>query len=475
MKSFFKKRKGERGAVVTLVAIIIVALLGVTGLVVDLGFLYAEKSKLALACDAASLVAALQLPDTSRALAKAKEYAAKNGFTDGVEGVVVSGTLNPDGEHPNWYRVTITKQKRLFFMPVLGFSETTLSNQATAEYVSLQPISTWSEGTYGTEGTQSLEISGPDAYYDYGDPYGTKYLDHSSYEPNPQYNPEGYNFGLFIPSDYSTQNGTSIVNLELYDPTCGSSNDENYYAHGASALATTVFSLYAPDDTPSDYSDDVLVATATYAPNDPGAKLKWVTPDGFEFDSSTYGTGNYRVNVKTTSGSGGNAFHMRAGPPPSCHTETQCHQECRQWRRGRCIEWEEVCEEVEVCDDFDPNNGTSISATGHLQMFFLNGGTVHPVLGYIPSEAAGMKLHITKFDTDVGATSVTYTDGGQINWQGTLSGNGTWREDVYTIPVDYQGGTLTANYSAGSNDTSVWEMWYEGTLPGQAGHVKLVE
>lgn len=432
----------EKGQVVILLAIIMIVLIAVMGLIIDVGFLYMEKAKIQTACDAAALAGALKLPDTYQADLAAKDYAEKNGFKNGVDDVVVSTVLNPDGSHPDWFRVIIQKPVKHFFMPVIGFKSSPVSGFATARHISMQPINAWGSGTYGTTGTQSLEISGPYAYDYYGDPYSTIYTGRGSTK-NPKYNPAGYNFRLNVPSNYFTINGTYQVKLGLYDATSGSTQDENYSAHGKSTYATTVYSIYAPDSTPSDYSDDVLIATATVLPNSSSYKLKWVTPSGFQFNYSTYGTGNYRVNVKTTDGSGGNTFHLRAGPPTTT---------------------------------FNPNNGTSISAVGSLQTFFLNGGTVNPSLGYIPPEAAGMEVHINKFDTDVGATSITYTDStGMINWTGQLSTDGKWKEDIYTIPTNYPGGVLFANYTAMKNDTSTWEMWYEGTLPGQAAKVKLVE
>lgn len=438
-KNYLKNREGQ---VVILAAIIMVGIIALMGLIIDVGFLYSERAKIQTACDAAALAGALKLPDTYQADITAKYYAELNGFKDGTDGVVVTTVLNPDGMHPDWFRVIIQKPVKHFFMPVIGYKSTTVSAFATARHISLQPINIWGTGTYGTAGTQSLEISGPYGYDYYGDPYSTIYTG-SGYTKNPKYNPGGYNFWLNIPSNYFTKNGTYQVKLEIYDATSGSSQDENYYAHGCNKYATTVYSIYAPDNTPSDYSDDVLIATVTVPPNSATYKLKWVCPPGFQFNYSLYGPGNYRINVRTTDGSGGNAFHLRAGPPTST---------------------------------FNPNNGTSISAVGSLQMFFLNNGTVNTALGYIPPEAAGMKIHITKFDTDIGATSIIYTDStGMINWQGTLSSNGTWKEDVYTIPENYPGGVLFANYTAGKNDTSVWEMWYEGTIPGQAAKVKLVE
>lgn len=450
MKNVFKNLyKNEQGQILVFsVFIFVFVFTGVAGIVIDLGLLYREKTKMATASDAASLAGALQLPSTTSADAKAKQYASRNGYTDGQDGVTI--TTYPIS--PDKFRVIISKPVRHFFMIIFGFSSTTVNVGATAQYHSLQPINIWGTGTYGTVSTQSLEISGPKGILSYGDPYATQYIN-TGYTANPTYEPNGYEYCLNVPSNYSTINGTTNVKAELFDATSGTSscttptgwNDEVYTAHGTSAQATTVYSIYAPDSTPNDTSDDVLVATSTIGPNNTTYRCVWASPPGFTFDSSTYGTGCYRTNVKTTSGSGGNAFHMRAGPGGT---------------------------------SFDPNNGTSIDAAGRLQMFFQNSATVNVSMGYIPSGASGMNLHINKFDTDIGATGINYNDNpapAMINTSGVLSTNGTWREDLLPIPNGYPGGSLKAQYSAGADDTSVWEMWYEGAVPGQPGKVKLVE
>lgn len=439
----------KSGTVVIYLALFMVAFLIVCALVTDIGFLYYRRAQAQKAADLAALAGASRLPYLDEASALALEYAARNGYQHGTNGVIVETQVNPDGNHPNWFLVRVSRPEPFFFAAILGLSGRRISATAIAEYLAKQPINIWGVGTYGTVGTQALEISGPYARYTAGDPYSTKYLDNGS--PNPTYDPNGYNYHLYVPPDYQSRNGTSIVWLELYDATSGTYSrrgwtDEVYSFHGVSAQATTVFTIYAPDNTPNDYSDDVVIATVTIGPNDPTYKLKWVVPPGFAINTAVYGTGKYRINVKTTAGSGGNAYHMRAGPP----------------RSGN--------------QPFNPDNGTVITGTGNLQMFFQQNGTVTWNLCYIPREAAGMKIHIRKFDTDIGARSITYRDStGMINWTGQLSTNGTWREDVFTVPANYPGGTLQAIYTAGRTDTSVWEVWYEGVIEGEPGMLRLVE
>jgi hypothetical protein len=436
------------GVTIVGVVLFLVTSLIVAALIVDVSYLYWVRADLQKAADAAALAGAAQLPYTDASRQKALEYAAANGYTDGFNGVSIITT-----PFANRYRVEIRRPVTLFFGWVIGFSQRSVSAAAVAEFQAKQPISIWGTGTYGIVGTQALEISGPYARYTYGDPYATKFLDDGS--PNPTYNPNGYDFILFVPQDYRQRNGTAIVWLELYDATSGTYSqtgwtDEVYTYHGVSQQATTVFTIYAPDNTPNDLRDDVMVAQVTIGPNDSAYKLKWALPPNFAIDTNIYGTGRYRINVKTISGGGGNAFHMRAGPPRSGNQQ------------------------------FNPNNGTSISGSGNIQMFFQQNGTVTWKLGSVPPEAAGMTVHIRKFDTDIGAQSIRYeirnAQGSVIlSWTGQLSTNGTWKEDVYTLPSAFPGGDLYAIYTAGRMDTSVWEMWYEGVIEGSPARLRLVE
>ena len=60
------------------------------GIVIDAGLAMSTRRELQNAADAASLAAAQDLPDVSLATAVAQDYAARNGFRDGVDGVSVT-------------------------------------------------------------------------------------------------------------------------------------------------------------------------------------------------------------------------------------------------------------------------------------------------------------------------------------------------------------------------------------------------
>ena len=69
----------EDGAVLVVVALTMAVLLGFSALVIDMGALYLEKSRLQSALDAAALAGAQELPDTAGAASAARKYYAANG------------------------------------------------------------------------------------------------------------------------------------------------------------------------------------------------------------------------------------------------------------------------------------------------------------------------------------------------------------------------------------------------------------
>ena len=97
-------------------------------------------------------------------------------------------------------------------------------------------------------------------------------------------------------------------------------------------------------------------------------------------------------------------------------------------------------------------------------------------LGFVPASAAGTRMHINKFDTDIGSLRIVYSCSTLTQtWDGVLSGNSEWKEDVIDIPSNYAGGIWYATYYSGITDVSLWNMWYEGMTENQTGFVVLVE
>jgi hypothetical protein len=437
-------------------AIVLGAIAGAMALAIDLGRAHMYKAEMQNAADAAALSGARELPYIPNANLAAIDYAGRNGFVNGVDGVTVTGYKYPNTT--NWYAVKISRPSRHLLAPLLGIFSSNVDVLAVAEYNTYVPIDINGGGEYGKNGVVTLSVFGPYGYYSYGDALSPRWLDDGSV--NPDYKPAGYDFFINAPANYYTRNGTNWMRVEIFDPdtynnggddaATGLRIDEIRTAPGgshpqpANKRNTTVYSLYAPDSTPNDFSDDVLIAKAQYKPSVTSTDMKWVTPQGFEFNLNSYGTGRYRLNVVSTDGASENGFNLRAGPPSTT---------------------------------FNPNNGTQITSMGALPMNFNANGVVTVKLGYVPAAAAGSKMHVNKFDTDVGAKSVVYKCDALsgVTFSGKLSDNGKWKDDLIQIPSTFTGGNWTATYTAGLQDTSVWTMWYEGTMNGQPGFVRLVK
>jgi Flp pilus assembly protein TadG len=116
----------ESGTAIVLFAIVITVLMGICGLVVDVGVVYCEQQKIQNALDAATLAGAQELPDTAAARAKAIEYAVLNGMTE--EEIEVIFTNNN-----RRLVVSSNRSQNLFFMQVFGFKYTNIYAVAAAE------------------------------------------------------------------------------------------------------------------------------------------------------------------------------------------------------------------------------------------------------------------------------------------------------------------------------------------------------
>jgi len=448
------KRSGRRrGVSLVYITLSLPVLLGITGMVVDMGFLYFRRAEAQKAADAAALAGAMRLPDAVNALAAAKWMAGLNGYNANLANVTVAGLVAPDGNY-NHYQVRVSKPEPLFFMGIFKQFSKPVGALAWAEYLSQAPININGGGTYGATGPISLAVFGPSGFYPHGDAYSTTNLSNGA--ANPLYNGKGYDFSIEVPDTMG------LTWIEIFDPDCynagnvatpsaGVRVDELWKSNGdtgtSSNATTTKYSLYWDADTPNDETDDVLIQSTSYG-NTSTTDMKW---NNFkEFNRQSYPGGAFRMNVLSTSGSSENGFNLRAGPKRATQGTT-----------------------------FQPvtGNGTNITATGRLPMNFNTSGTVNIVLGSVPTAAAGGKMYIDKFDTDVGAKSVVYKCSslpGQT-FTGTLSANGTWKRDEITLPANYTEGTWTATYAANIQDTSVWTMSFSNVVPGIPGRVKLIK
>lgn len=75
-------RSQESGSTIIIIALAMTALLGLTALVVDVGYLYIERSRLQNAADAAALAGARDLITGGHPYTTVADYVNYNGFRD---------------------------------------------------------------------------------------------------------------------------------------------------------------------------------------------------------------------------------------------------------------------------------------------------------------------------------------------------------------------------------------------------------
>ncbi len=118
----------DKGSIAVLTVLLLTALLGFGSLATDVAILYAEKSNLQNAVDAAALAGSQELPqDPQAAINKATEYASANNT---VLGSVIISADNKE------IKVTAEKDVPLYLARVLGIESKIVEASATAAILS---------------------------------------------------------------------------------------------------------------------------------------------------------------------------------------------------------------------------------------------------------------------------------------------------------------------------------------------------
>ncbi len=461
----------RRGVSLYLFVLAFPMMIGVLGIVIDLGNLYNKRAQAQRAADAAAIAGAME-GATGDIDGKAQTYATLNGYQNGVDGARVR-VVSDIGGSSTEVQVTVSRKEAVYFAPILeGFLKATgqsqtaaqfsrdVSAQGTARIRSSLPLGLG--GIYGiadpARSPVNNSIVGPYARYDFGDAFATKYLQ-DGVTANPRYKETDgvQEYTLHITTAYL--NKYSDVALQIFDPDCygGASQYDEIWAPNANIPnpppgpneTTTVYELVRPDGQ--------TIASATYGAN-AATEGQWVTPGGFSFTPSV--VGDYKLRVRTTAGSSENGFQLRAGPSAGTNLSDDAWNQTYGDKNGA-----------------DPNNvALGIDAGKHLQLNFTQSGTVKFRLGYVPAQDAGNVISVSKFDVDVGSTSIAYscdTLPGQT-FPGVIPNpsNGTWSTDEIPIPSGYTGGNWYAEYVAAKYDTSSWML---SGQTGTDGEVRLVK
>src|SRR5437762_480555 len=127
MPLFNERLRSSRGQILIVTALVLPLVLGVTALVLDLGYLFEYQRKMQAAADSAALSAGLELqrtPSASQTLLEtvARADAALNGFSYDASTLPITVTKSPAPytSDPNVVKVTISQTKSTFFAAVLS-------------------------------------------------------------------------------------------------------------------------------------------------------------------------------------------------------------------------------------------------------------------------------------------------------------------------------------------------------------------
>ena len=465
-KSARRHRARRRGVSAYLFLLAFPMIIGVLGIVVDLGNLYSKRAQAQRAADSAAIAGAMEDPDKGDIRGAALQYAKLNGYEDGINGATVK--VDTDfGASRNDVHVVVSRAEPVFFVPILeGFLKAMGQSQAAAQFsrvvgaggtaTKTVTIPLGLGGIYGiadpSKSPTNNSVFGPYANYNFGDAYSTKYFQDGT--PNTYYEKTGGvgEYALNITSDYLSK--YKDVELQIYDPDCY--NGPNGYDEIRPPNNNIKPKPTGAQETVTQYelfdANGSSIAKKTYG-NDKDADGKWITPDGFRFSPTK--AGQYKLQVTTLSGSSENGFQLRAGPS--------------QGAQKTDAEWN---------DAYGDKNGTKpnavavpIDANDHLQINFTKNGTVKFRLGNVPDTQAGKTITVSKFDVDVGSSNITYTCDtlpGQ-SFAGKLPnpGDGVWSKDDIKVPSGYTGGNWYAEYTAGQGDSSTWTLSGQGSGTGQ--------
>jgi Flp pilus assembly protein TadG len=134
--------RGERGQVLLVVTLGLVALLGVAAFAIDVGYAYYAKRQLQSATDAAALAGAQDLPTAATAVATATSYAAANTpanlsgltftYTTKCTATAIIATGCVANVNPNELVVTGSAQTNTWFAKLFGIAHFDVSTHANA-------------------------------------------------------------------------------------------------------------------------------------------------------------------------------------------------------------------------------------------------------------------------------------------------------------------------------------------------------
>jgi hypothetical protein len=337
---FKAKWNNDRGAAMAIVATSLFLLIGVAAISADLAWYYLNASRVQRAADASALAGVVYLPSQpGTATSTAYDIANRNGYDDTLAAVSVT----PTQVGPNQLQVQVSEDVETFFAKVLGWNTMTVSRTSVAEYI--PPLKLGSPDNFfgndcdprepGCTGQPNFwaNIHGKWTDNSMGDAYSS-WCTSNSDNPNCPQNGEARDTGYLYGIQSSGAFTVEFIDLAFHNTSGGNptgdpirTGDRGCEDWGPSMAAdcgpTMVVTLYAPDPTPLDVSDNTVLCTATVPPQPqglPADPYAWATPDG-QACWTRSGTGTFILQVRhldpgaTTDRSGLNRYSVRADGP----------------------------------------------------------------------------------------------------------------------------------------------------------------
>ncbi len=343
----------DRGAVLPMTVVSILALVGFAALAIDLSWAYLNGERQQRAADAAALAAVVDLPpdnaiwSASTSYGTALRVAGQNGY-DPAEVTPQQVFTSGGNLVPNRIKVDVRRSFETFFFDIFGIDTLTLTRTATAEFLpplqlgSDQPElgafpdgagcdpaaplpgcidpadpSTWG----GTNPGIWVAINGRYTAKEQGDPFtttcGLSSSPTSCTTGNTEHEARNH-YAVEVPS------GASTLTVELFDPVFWGNNvsqqigagDQMWYLGGE---FTTTFTLLAPDSTPANPRDNSVVeCSRSFAPDVGAAPFEQGSPTNFRAETLCSlggvqpGIHVLRVTVDSAAGHAANGFSIRA-------------------------------------------------------------------------------------------------------------------------------------------------------------------
>src|ERR1700683_3764719 len=127
--------KHEVGQVMVLICLAIIAIMGLIGVVVDVGFLQQQRNRMQTAADSAALAGAQEVSYGDMVAAGIAD-ATSNGFTNGQNSVTVAinspPTLGPNAGKSGFVESIVATSEPTYFLQVLGYKNISVSARAVA-------------------------------------------------------------------------------------------------------------------------------------------------------------------------------------------------------------------------------------------------------------------------------------------------------------------------------------------------------